>query len=189
MLLIVVSLYGKNNDLIEPASSYGAITPYKTESMFTGVSESDDEKKSYQLDSSLSSFVDTNKKIVMHIHPQLNVTLGTEPLLVPSGIGINTTLWNDHSLDQYGMQPMKMTGKDMSMIMQGMSPLHTHDTSGVIHVESNVFRNYTLGQFLQNWGIDLDGKEVKLSINGNMIKNYENHILADKEQMVLNINE
>ncbi len=189
ILLIVVILYGKSNDLIEPPSAYGAITPYKADSMFTRVSESDNEKKSYQLDSSLSSFIDTNKKIVMHIHPQLNVTLGGEPLLVPSGIGINTTLWNDHSLDQYGMQPMKMTGKDMSMIMQGMSPLHTHDTSGVIHVESNEFRNYTLGKFLQNWGIELDGKEVILSVNGNNIKDYKNHILADKEQMILNIDD
>lgn len=189
ILLIVLSLYGKNNELIKQANSYGANTSDKLKSVFVRVSESNDEKKGYQLDSSLSSFVDTNKKIIMHIHPRLNVTIDEEPLLIPSGIGINSTLWNDHSLDQYGMQPMKMTGKDMSMIMQGMSPLHTHDTSGVIHVESNEFRNYTLGKFLQNWGIELDGKEVILSVNGNNIKDYKNHILADKEQMILNIDD
>ena len=72
------------------------------------------------------------------------------------------------------------------MIMQGMAPLHSHDTSGVIHVESNEFRYYTLGQFLQNWGMDLDGKEVKLSVNGINVKDYKNHILTDKEQMILN---
>lgn len=186
ILFIVLSLLGKNNELIKPASSYGAIIPDKLGPMFIRVSESNDEKKSYQLDSSLSSFVDTNKKIIMHMHPQLSVTFDGESLLMPSGIGINTTLWNDHSLDQYGMQPMKMTGKDMSMIMQGMSPLHTHDSSGVIHVESNEFRNYTLGQFLQTWRIDLGDKEVKLSVNGNDVKDYKNHILADKEQMILN---
>jgi hypothetical protein len=187
ILLIVVTLYSNNNDLIKLTSAYGAVTPYKLGSMFTHVSESYDEKKSYQLDSSLSSFIDTNKKILMHIHPQLNVTLDGESLDIPSGIGINITLWNDHSLDQYGMQPMKMTGKDMSMIMQGMSPLHTHDSSGVIHVESNEFRNYTLGQFLQTWGIDLDDKEGKLSVNGNIVKDYKNHILTDKEHMIVNI--
>lgn len=187
ILVILVSLHGKNNELIKPANAYGAVTPYKLGSIFTRISESDEEKKGYQLDSSLSSFIDTNKKIVMHIHPRLNVTLDEESLLIPSGIGINTTLWNDHSLDQYGMQPMKMTGKDMSMIMQGMSPLHTHDSSGVIHVESNEFRNYTLGQFLQNWGIDHDDKDVNLSVNGNNVKDFKNHILADKEQMILNI--
>ncbi len=185
VLLIIVSLYGKNNDVIKPNSAYGDISPYKLGSIFIRASESTDEKKSYQLDSSLSSFIDTNKKIVMHIHPHLNVTLDGKLLVIPSGIGINTTLWNDHSLDQYGMQPMKMTTKDMSMIMQGMSPLHTHDTSGIIHVESNEFRNYTLGQFLQNWGVDFEGKEVQLSVNGNNVKDYKNHILTDKEQMIL----
>ncbi len=96
-------------------------------------------------------------------------------------------MWNDRSLDQYGMQPMKMTMKDMSMIMQGMAPLHTHDTSGIIHVESNEIKNYTLGQFLQNWGINLKGKEVKLTVDGNTIKDYMNHILTDKEHMILDI--
>ncbi len=187
ILLIVVSLYGKNNEINKPILVYGDVSHYKPDFLFIRISESTDEKLSYQLDSSLSSFNDTNKKIVMHTHPQLNVTLDGKSLVIPAGIGINTTLWNDHSLDQYGMGPMKMTTKDMSMIMQGMAPLHTHDTSGIIHVESNEFRNYTLGQFLQNWGIDLDGKEVKLSINGNNIKDYKNHILTDKEQMILNI--
>jgi hypothetical protein len=121
------------------------------------------------------------------MHPILNATLDGKSLIIPTGIGINITLWNDHSLDKYGMQPMKMTMKDTNMIMQGMSPLHTHDSSGVIHLESNEFRNYTLGQFLQIWGLDLHGKEVKLSVNGNNIKDYKNHILTDKEQMILNI--
>jgi hypothetical protein len=187
MLLIIVSLQGKNNENLIGTSMYGGIGPYKTVSTFIPISESSNEKPTYQLDSSLSSFVDTNKKIVMHIHPSLNVTLDGKFLIIPSEIGINTTLWNDHSLDQYGMQPMKMTMKDTNMIMQGMSPLHTHDSSGIIHVESNEFRNYTLGQFLQNWGIDLHGKEVKLSVNGNNVKDYRNHILTDKEQMIVNI--
>ncbi len=187
ILLIVVSLHGKNNENLKGTIAYGDISPYKPSSLFIPFSESTNEKPTYQLDSSLSSFNDTSKKIVMHIHPQLNVTLDGKSLVVPAGIGINTTLWNDHSLDQYGMGPMKMTTEAMSMIMQGMAPLHTHDTSGIIHVESNEFRNYTLGQFLHNYGIDLDGKEVKLSVNGNIIKDYKNHILTDKEQMILNI--
>jgi hypothetical protein len=186
LLLVMVSLIGKIM-ILKQTSVYGAINSFKTGTAIAPISESSDEKPAYQLDSSLSSFVDTNKKIVMHLHPRLNVTLNGKSLVIPSGVGMNTTLWNDHSLDRYGMQPMKMTTKDMSMIMQGMSPLHTHDTSGVIHVESNEFRNYTLGQFLQNWGIDIDGKEVKLSVNGNNVMDYKNYILADKDQMILDI--
>jgi hypothetical protein len=132
-------------------------------------------------------FNTTSKKIITHIHPLLNVTVDGMPLVVPGGIGINSSFWNDHSFDQYGMGPMKMSMGSTSMIMQGMAPLHTHDTSGTIHVESNEIRNYTLGQFLDNWGIDLDGKIVKLSVDGKPIKDYRNHILRDNEHMILNI--
>jgi hypothetical protein len=35
----------------------------------------------------------------------------------------------------------------------GFAPLHTHDASGVIHVESPTVRTYTLGQFFAVWGV------------------------------------
>ncbi len=187
ILITTVTLAGNSNVIIKFTSAYRDVSFLETASVIMPVSESTGEKQTNQLDSSLSSFVDTNKEIVMHIHPRLNVTLDSRPLIIQAGIGINTTLWNDHSLDQYGMQPMKMTMKDMSMMMQGMAPLHTHDTSGIIHVESNVIRNYTLGQFLQNWGLNLDGKEVTLTVDGNTMKDYKNHILTDKERMFLDI--
>src|SRR5713101_2875179 len=73
-----------------------------------------------------------SKTMVLHIHPQLGITFDGQPLTVPSQIGIDQSLWKDHSLDQYGMS--------------GMAPLHTHDASGTIHLESNANRNYTLGE-------------------------------------------
>ena len=72
-------------------------------------------------------------KMLMHIHPQLSVKVNGQPVTVPQEIGIDKSLWRDHSLDKYGMQ--------------GMSPLHTHDGSGMIHVESSVERDYTLGEY------------------------------------------
>jgi hypothetical protein len=132
-----------------------------------------------------NSFNTTSKKIISHIHPLLNVTVDGTPFVVPEGIGINSLLWNDHSLDNYGMGPMKMEMGGSSMIMQGMAPLHTHDASGTIHVESNEMRNFTLGHFLQNWGIDLLDKTVELIVDGNSVENYEGHKLADKEPMML----
>jgi hypothetical protein len=87
-----------------------------------------------------------DKAIIMHFHPHLNLMIDGKPVTVPSQIGIVPSLWKDHSLDQYGMQAM-------SNGMSGMAPLHTHDASGTIHVESNVNRNYTLGEFLNIWGV------------------------------------
>lgn len=34
-----------------------------------------------------------------------------------------------------------------------ISPLHTHDDSGIIHVESPVVATFTLGQFFDIWGL------------------------------------
>src|SRR5215469_14412596 len=47
-----------------------------------------------------------NKTIIMHIHPILKLTVDGKPVILPTNIGINPSLWKDHSLDQYGMQAM-----------------------------------------------------------------------------------
>ena len=73
------------------------------------------------------------------------------------------------------------------MITPAMSPLHTHDSSGTIHVESTEYRNYTLGQFLNIWGKPLEGSKVILFIDGNSTENYSNYILKDREKMILKI--
>lgn len=113
--------------------------------------------------------------MVMHIHPQLNVKVDGQPSIVPKNIGIDKSLWKDHSLNKYGMQ--------------GMSPLHTHDGSGMIHVESSVERDYTLGELLDVWGglNPANDKTVKVTVNGQPISDWRNHILEDKEQINLEI--
>jgi hypothetical protein len=72
--------------------------------------------------------------------------------------------------------------------MQGMAPLHTHDSSGTIHVESLINRNYTLGEFLNIWGIDLNNKVIKVTADGKLVSDFRNHVLKDKEQINLTIN-
>jgi hypothetical protein len=123
-----------------------------------------------------------NKPIIMHFHPHLTITIEGKPMTLPGQIGIDPTLWKDHSLDQYGMQAM-------SDGMQGMSPLHTHDNSGIIHVESNTNRTYTLGQFLDNWGgLNVTGKTVKATVNGSKpVSDFRNLILKNGEQINLQV--
>jgi hypothetical protein len=69
-----------------------------------------------------------------------------------------------------------------------MAPLHTHDTSGTIHVESNTNRPYTLGQFLDIWaGLNLNGKTVSATVDGKSVSDYRNILLKDGEQISLDI--
>lgn len=114
-----------------------------------------------------------NKPMVMHIHPKLSLSMDGRDIAVPQNIGIDNSLWKGHSLDQYGMQ--------------GMSPLHTHDTSGIIHVESNVQRDFTLGEFLDVWGGIDPSKIASVAVDGNEVSDYSNHILSNGENIRLEI--
>jgi hypothetical protein len=119
--------------------------------------------------------------IVMHIHPLFSFYVNGAPAIIPAQFGIDAALWKDHSLDEFGMESMP------EMNMSAMAPLHTHDDSGIVHVESTVNRKYTLGEFLNTWGLNLDGKTVKVTINGNMMTDFREHILSDGEKIRLEV--
>jgi hypothetical protein len=67
---------------------------------------------------------------VIHIHQHLDVYVNGKKVQVPALIGIDTTA---------GF----------------LTELHTHDTSGILHVESETKRDYVLGQFFGEWGVKL----------------------------------
>jgi hypothetical protein len=71
----------------------------------------------------------------VHIHQHLDVYVAGRHVVVSAGIGI----------DPAG---------------RFISPLHTHDTSGVIHVESPTVRPFTLGEFFGVWGVRLGAGEL-----------------------------
>jgi hypothetical protein len=66
----------------------------------------------------------------LHIHQHLDVYVDGRRVTVPEGVGIGIN----------GPQVF-------------FSPLHTHDATGVVHVESPVVKRFTLGQFLAVWGV------------------------------------
>jgi len=67
---------------------------------------------------------------VVHIHQHLDLFVHGTKVAVPALIGISQN--------------------------QGfISDLHTHDTSGVMHVESATASQYSLGQFFGVWGVQL----------------------------------
>jgi hypothetical protein len=91
--------------------------------------------------------------LINHVHAHLDVFVDGEPIAVPAGIGINIADPNvrhaegpDGSLSYGGI-----TGCETPCI----SPLHTHDGSGVIHTESATSEPNTLGEFFIEWGVPL----------------------------------
>jgi hypothetical protein len=89
----------------------------------------------------------------VHIHQHLDIYLYGEKVPVPALIGIDPAT--------------------------GYAPLHVHDTSGVIHVESPTVRDYTLGQFFAVWGVRFTptciggycagaGRQLEVFVNGHL---------------------
>lgn len=89
---------------------------------------------------------------VLHIHQHLDIFVDSKSVAVPEDIGINQGA-------------------------QFISPLHVHDLTGVIHVESPTVQTFTLGQFFDVWGVKLTNdciggyctsgdKTLKVFVNG-----------------------
>jgi regulatory protein YycI of two-component signal transduction system YycFG len=123
----------------------------------------------------------------VYFHSNLSIILDNKPVVVPSQIGINESLWKDRSLDKYGVPGMPMDEKGEKN-MPGMAPLYTTNDKGRITIGSVIEREYTLGEFLKIWGeLDLMDKFVYATVNGNEVANYENITLEDDQQIELYI--
>ena len=123
----------------------------------------------------------------VYFHSNLSILMDGKPIKIPSQIGIDDYLWNNHSLDKFGFLGMPMD-KEEKTHMPGMAPLYTTNDKGRITVGSVVERSYTLQDFLNIWkGIDLEDKKVNATVNGKSVTDYRNIILKDKEQIKLQI--
>jgi regulatory protein YycI of two-component signal transduction system YycFG len=121
----------------------------------------------------------------VYFHSNLSIILDNKPVVIPSQIGINESLWKDRSLDKYGVPGMPMDEKGEKN-MPGMAPLYTTNDKGRITIGSVIEREYTLGEFLKIWGeLDLMDKLVNATVNGNEVANYENITLEDDQQIEL----
>ncbi|HWE91695.1 MAG TPA: hypothetical protein VG317_19695 [Pseudonocardiaceae bacterium] len=77
-----------------------------------------------------------------HIHVHLDVIVNGQPVTVPQYVGIDN-------------------------VAQSISPLHTHDTSGVIHIESPRQATFSLAQFFTEWNIALSSGRIGGYADGN----------------------
>lgn len=122
----------------------------------------------------------------VYFHSNLSIVMDNRPIIIPSQIGINKSLWEDHSLDKYGVPGMPMD-EEGKKTMPGMAPLYTTNNDGRITVGSIVDRNYTVGEFLSIWGqLDLNGKKIT-SLDNEPVSNYSNIVLKDDQNITLNI--
>lgn len=104
---------------------------------------------------------------VLHIHQHLDITINGQKIIIPANLGIGSTF---------------------------ISAVHTHDTTGIVHVESPDVRDFTLGQFFTQWGIKFDqscvstfcadeDSKLVVAVNGQPVANGPNHVLQSHDQI------
>ena len=93
-----------------------------------------------------------------HIHTHLDVFVNGTAARVPAGIGIQI----DVPGVQHGTSPDGTPSYGGIRICASVciAALHTHDDSGILHVESQQPRTYKLGQVFTEWNVRLDGSCV-----------------------------
>jgi hypothetical protein len=102
---------------------------------------------------------ETHEFLLYHVHAHLDVFVNGTPVTVPAGIGINIHDPGVHSAKAkdgstvYGFI-------DPPCAQPCISPLHTHDISGILHTEAKKNQSNNLGEFFTEWNVRLDAKCV-----------------------------
>jgi hypothetical protein len=91
--------------------------------------------------------------LIHHVHAHLDVFVNGAAVRVPAGIGINI---HDPGVHSSPLADGTMAYGGIQRCAQPcISPLHTHDDSGILHTESSSPVPNRLGQFFIEWGVRL----------------------------------
>jgi hypothetical protein len=94
------------------------------------------------------------EELAYHVHAHLDVFVNGRPVTVPAGIGINIEDPGVHSGP--GPNGGPSYGSINLCAAPCISPLHTHDTTGILHTESPTPTPNRLGEFFVEWDVRLD---------------------------------
>jgi len=113
--------------------------------------------------------VQHGEALSMHIHPNLEINIEGKPVEIPANIGITDTC---------------------------MKPVHTHDTTGKIHIEYPGQHNFQLRDFFANWQQPFSSTQIldhtvdanhvlTMTVDGQPSTEFENLIMKDGQKIVI----
>jgi hypothetical protein len=108
-----------------------------------------------QLERTVAAGLDPERKeqLIHHVHAHLDVFVDGDPIVVPAGIGINV---DDAEVRRFDEPDGSTSFGGIERCRKPcISPLHTHDATGILHTESATPEPNTLGQFFTEWGVPL----------------------------------
>lgn len=112
-------------------------------------------------DSGIQCIDEVNIPLQEHFHPHLTILVDGKTEPIPSQVGI---------------------------VPGCVAEIHTHDTSGTIHVESpNAGKKFSLQDFFTVWGqtIERAGYSLEMKVGGSVSQDLGNLDLKDKQEIVL----
>ncbi len=106
--------------------------------------------------------------LALHIHPFLTIFIDGVQQPIPANIGIFPGV---------------------------MRPVHTHDATGELHIESKCVRTFRLGDFFDIWGKEFSKDQIlnktsaegtiTMTVNGQQSDDFENLPLRDGDRIVI----
>ena len=115
--------------------------------------------------------IGSHQNIALHVHSDLEIKIDSESFPIPANIGIQSGI---------------------------MRPLHTHDSSGEIHIEGPYARDFTIGEFFQIWNKTFNstcifenciGTEsnntLRMLVNEQENFQFENYTMRDGDEIVI----
>lgn len=110
----------------------------------------------------------SHSNVKLHIHSHLHIFIDGEEQIIPANIGIAPNF---------------------------MRPLHTHDLDNEIHMEGPCPRDFRIEEFFYVWGKEFNSQcifdkctdkgELKMSVNGIDNKEFENYVMKDGDDIVI----
>ena len=93
------------------------------------------------------------ESFIHHVHSHLDVFINGRPVIVPAALGINIHDPGVHTFPapdgSKGYGGIQLCDKPC------ISPLHTHDDTGILHTESASAVPHRLSQLFTEWGVRL----------------------------------
>jgi len=105
---------------------------------------------------------------IFHIHALLRIYVNGAQVPVPAQIGI----------DPLG---------------RFLAPLHTHDATGIVHIEADRVYPFTLGQFFTIWGVKFTDAQVgsytglRVYVNGRRVAHPASYVMRAHDRIIVGV--
>ena len=114
--------------------------------------------------------------LARHDHSNLKIYLDGQQRLIPSMIGIDSEICNGDT--------------------ENMHAVHTHDSTGKLHIESNTDIDIPIGVFFDIWGVHFNETgifeyrvnetyELVMTIDGVLTTEYDDYLLVNGKEIVI----